>query len=600
MDLGSGQKPNSLVDSPVQTSVLASALTSDSVSGQAGFDIGAIDKFPGPALVLSANGWLIYGNIHAEPFILALKEADGSVTTLIERCLVSDAPLLQKITLSVKSGSRYLDVYVIPVSLDDALQAIGGNDEKRGVMIFARETTLEQNLTNALVESRQMFKDLLTCSADFAWETDTHGIFRYVSPRGAFGYPAHELTGRRAEDFLAEPGQATPFTNIERSETPALAIKRNDGTTALVHAAGTPILNQKGEWLGARGICRDISGSVTQARNHDRLQARHSLIMRLVTLSRAIANHTQILTESAATIADAIHGDCWILRRNGDEFVIDGSAGLENDIDLEQEIVATMRGIMSLHRVPNGGTLNETIGDRHVTILPTVHHGVVNGAVVAFRDNSAEFEDHIIAMLDEAAEFLSVTIEQARNRAAIEALTITDELTGLMNRRSFMDFVERRVAHQRRTGYPANFLLVKLDNFEGIEESLGHPFGDAALREFGDMLKRESRAGDAVARLDGDLFALWLEDTPLEGAIHKARHIIRDCDDIILGRVSGTGTLSASVGIAPCEDIKHGNLKQLIETARDALDAARLLGDGQWAVAPTDQTDNLQSTSVSL
>src|SRR3546814_16416450 len=70
-------------------------------------------------------------------------------------------------------------------SSDLALPVSLGEKDRPGVLLIARETTLEQNLTKALVESRQMFKDLLACSADFAWATDSNGVFRYEIGRAS-------------------------------------------------------------------------------------------------------------------------------------------------------------------------------------------------------------------------------------------------------------------------------------------------------------------------------------------------------------------------------------------------------------------------------
>ena len=70
------------------------------------------------------------------------------------------------------------------------------------VALVAHDVTSDRNLTNALVASRQLFKDLVGCSSDFAWETQIDGTFNFVSPRGALGFSARELEGRPARDLL--------------------------------------------------------------------------------------------------------------------------------------------------------------------------------------------------------------------------------------------------------------------------------------------------------------------------------------------------------------------------------------------------------------
>lgn len=555
-------------------------------AGWASFALANVDRFPGPAFAAASDGCLIHANVHAEALVAALADEQSGIAALVQRCLASGAPMLQKLTLNGKSGNRHLDLHALPIALDESIIPLDDeDDDHRGVLVFARETTLEQNLTNALVESRQMFKDLLACSADFAWETDAHGLFRYVSPRGAFGYPAHELTGRRATDYLADLVTPSPFSARERIEDQTIAIRRSDGSRAVVHLAATPVLNQKGEWLGTRGICRDMTMTHYQDAAYGALQARHQLLTTLTGLARDVATHGQIMMASAAAIAQAVDADCWILRLEADHFVIDGAAGKR---DSSSELVAAVTDALTRQvaagRARRHAAIIDVMENRSVVIMATRHHGVVNGALVALRDADTEFDDHALTLLDEAAEQISLTIEQARARAAIDALTTTDELTGLLNRRAFEDFVEKRIAHQRRTGSAATLLLVELDHFEGIQEHQGRLAGDNAIRQIGEMLKSRSRVGDAIARLGGHRFALWLEDTPVEGAVHKARHIIRSCEDVTLGRVTGTNPVTVCIGVVPAEPQPRNTLAQMMEAAESALRHAKRQGHGQYAL----------------
>ncbi len=73
---------------------------------------------------------------------------------------------------------------------------------EEGVLVLGRDITGERNVINALVSSRQLYRDLVECSADFGWETDVNGAFTYVSPQGGFGYTARELTATLASDLL--------------------------------------------------------------------------------------------------------------------------------------------------------------------------------------------------------------------------------------------------------------------------------------------------------------------------------------------------------------------------------------------------------------
>ncbi|MDA5192947.1 sensor domain-containing diguanylate cyclase [Govanella unica] len=537
----------------------------------AGLAHASLDRFPGPALLIASDGRQVEANVHADVLSDALADRQSSLAALVERCKTSGAPTLQKLTINSKSGTRQFDIQALPVTLPDQL----------GVLLFGREVTLEHNLTNALVESRQMFKDLLTCSADFAWETDAQGIFRYVSPRGAFGYPAHELTGRPARSYLSEPDATrSPFSTQSRIESTTITIRRNDGGRATVHLAATPILNQKGDWLGARGICRDMTMSQYQDTAYIRLQARHQLITDLTALTRDLAENERILSTSAAVIASAMAANCWLLRREDNHLVADGDIG---NSQIESLIESLTRDLGN-DRLRRQSPIIEDLDGQPVVIAMTRLHGQINGALIVLRAPEHTFDDHDLTLLDEAAELLSLTIAQVENQTVIERLTTLDSLTGLLNQRSFLDFVATRITHQRRTGALSSLLLLEIDHFETLQDRHSPLTGDSVLRQIGDMLQQRSRAGDAIARLGGCRFALWLEDTATEGAVHKARHIIRSCEDITAGRVTGLSPVSVSVGIVGAEPRPGTSLNGLMEAAEAALRHATRKGPGNFAL----------------
>jgi diguanylate cyclase (GGDEF)-like protein len=89
-----------------------------------------------------------------------------------------------------------------------------------------------------------------------------------------------------------------------------------------------------------------------------------------------------------------------------------------------------------------------------------------------------------------------------------------DALTGLANRTLFLDRVEHALARRERSADPMNLLLLDLDDFRTINDSLGHAAGDTLLQEVAGRLKQALRPGDTVSRLGGDDFAILLEANP--------------------------------------------------------------------------------------
>lgn len=154
----------------------------------------------------------------------------------------------------------------------------------RRLLLLGRDSTLERNLTQALMQSRQLFKDLVTCSTDFAWETKADGSFGFVSPRGALGFSARELEGTSARNLLAEETPDTPRPAVLpfETETPMEAaeifLRRKDGSVGCFEVSCLPVRDTKGTWLGVRGVARDV----TEARERvDALRRAHKQLNRL-------------------------------------------------------------------------------------------------------------------------------------------------------------------------------------------------------------------------------------------------------------------------------------------------------------------------------
>jgi diguanylate cyclase (GGDEF)-like protein/PAS domain S-box-containing protein len=126
-----------------------------------------------------------------------------------------------------------------------------------------------------------------------------------------------------------------------------------------------------------------------------------------------------------------------------------------------------------------------------------------------------------------------------------------DSLTGLFNRRRFLEELDREVAVARRTGTPGAVLMFDLDQFKGVNDTLGHAVGDTLLKRVATALRSRLRATDTLGRLGGDEFAAVLPNC----GISEARKIAGE----IVAAIAATGTLrftttaqhvTASAGLA--------------------------------------------------
>ncbi|MGA2011361.1 MAG: EAL domain-containing protein [Solirubrobacteraceae bacterium] len=122
---------------------------------------------------------------------------------------------------------------------------------------------------------------------------------------------------------------------------------------------------------------------------------------------------------------------------------------------------------------------------------------------------------------------MALAFRDVRGLSEARRLAATDDLTSLPNRRLFMQRVEEAIAAARLTDRRLSVLMLDLDNFKQLNDTLGHQAGDTLLRLIGPRIQRGLRDSDTVARLGGDEFAILLAPSPDEaGVIHVAERIL--------------------------------------------------------------------------
>lgn len=141
--------------------------------------------------------------------------------------------------------------------------------------------------------------------------------------------------------------------------------------------------------------------------------------------------------------------------------------------------------------------------------------------------------------------------EQNRRIAFLEGLSRTDELTGLMNRRGFIEELKKALARARRSGETGVVIFCDVDAFKRINDRFGHTGGDEVLRAIGLTITASVREVDTVARIGGDEFAVLLTHTSRRDGAKRARMLQRELDRRTYRLDNAVIGVGVSLGIEP-------------------------------------------------
>jgi diguanylate cyclase (GGDEF)-like protein len=221
---------------------------------------------------------------------------------------------------------------------------------------------------------------------------------------------------------------------------------------------------------------------------------------------------------------------------------------------------------------------------RHTTIIPLQDpSGRCGGLVALWGDEPVE--PGVVTLLEALGPVLILQLGHSLDLVRIRDRVDRDGLTGLPNRAAFDERLEVEGRRFHRYRRPLALLVLDLDHFKAVNDTYGHPSGDAVLQRVADLLRASTRDPDIPARYGGEEMVVILPETMLRPALEVAERIRAAVEATRFDHEGRTIDLTVSIGVSACPECVD-DPADLLRAADDALYQAKRDGRNRVATAP--------------
>ncbi|MEW6068650.1 MAG: diguanylate cyclase [Nitrospirota bacterium] len=442
---------------------------------------------------------------------------------------------------------------------------------------------------------------------------DIDGKHTFVNPSAAkmLGYEVEELIGKRSHKiWYHSKAEGSPYPE---EECPIYGVYKNgivriitddifwrkDGTSFPVEYTSTPILKDN-KVVGAVVIFKDITSRKLQEKmlarqleiNTAIAELSHALLSpaSIEDISSMILDYAKLLTNSkfgyvgyidpltGYFISSTMTRDVWERCQVKDKDIVFKKFG-----GLWGWVLKNKKSLLT--NSPTNDSRSCGIPQGHVPIYRFLSAPALFGETligqVAVANSDSDYTKQDFAVIERLADIYGIAIHRERTEETIRQLAYQDSLTGLPNRMVFNDRLTLAMSNANRNKQKLAVMLLDLDNFKDVNDTLGHNIGDHLLKELGNRLTGLLRKADTVARIGGDEFLLLIPGlNRLEYSCEIASKIIQSFSVPFM--VSGHKIhTTISIGIAIYPD-NGEDTETLIKNADIAMYRAKEQGKNRY------------------
>ncbi|WP_291328321.1 diguanylate cyclase [Desulfovibrio sp. UCD-KL4C] len=428
----------------------------------------------------------------------------------------------------------------------------------------------KEHINNALQESEKRFLDITDAAGEFIWETGPGGSFIFVTGRAEdiLGYSAEELVGRSPFDFVDEESSwevRKEFLDAAQERRPFNSLVstfvNRDGHKLWLEFNGVPVLDSEGNVTGFRGATSDITA---QRKTLQELQDREDMLH---------------------SISDSVQDALILLDDKGLVHFWNPAAEKIFGFSSEEMIGKNLRSCVWAEDNLDNSDAPSTQDGSENNLFASYGSFTVN---VRRKDGNVFPAEVLLSPLRrEAGWWVVGTIRDVTERKEAEdslrKLATTDPLTGLSNRRFFMEKAEEEVEKAKRYNRSLSLLMLDIDFFKKVNDTYGHDAGDDVLKSLSVAVLEVLRNVDVFGRIGGEEFSILMPDTDIDGAVLAAERIRHKVEKANMQTRSGILTITVSIGAATINK-RITTLELLLKAADLGLYAAKDAGRNQVKV----------------
>jgi diguanylate cyclase (GGDEF)-like protein/PAS domain S-box-containing protein len=414
------------------------------------------------------------------------------------------------------------------------------------MIIMLKDITDIKKAEEEVARARAYLEHSLASTPDGVLLLDKEGKYTYVNPTYL------NWLGRREDDFIGKtiPEISPPVMTAENTKIIAERVQRRletgeviagvelefmdkDGKPMPIEYSASGIRDEKGNVVGEVVFLRDITErkqvEEEVQRSTRRVEALHNVAQ---AVSRSL-ELDELLNESLASVLDVMESDVggiYLLDLQSGEFTLKAHIGVSEDtvarigviklkekeikrvLEWQEPVVTPFSLSAGANAIRIAAAIEKGGMRAHITV-PIRFRGMLIGALLLANHVERQFRADEVEMLVSIGNEIAVGIENALLLQRTKELSLTDELTGLYNRRHFYHMLEPEMYRTLRKGRSFCLVMLDLDGFKEYNDRMGHASGDSVLQSFAQTLESSLRKSDTAFRYGGDEFLVILPET---------------------------------------------------------------------------------------